>query len=339
MKKKLPRRLYSPLFLIIAVIIGWFGRYYYVHMLNAHIPVLSDAIRADSPEYIYINPYLYTNDNNKKYADLDPLSTSINTYITSLHQTDPAHISNISVYYRDLNSGHWMGINQDEKYQPASLMKVIIMLAVLKHATVDPTLLQQKIYYSAASTSYQYYLPTQTLTAGYYNADQLLKAMIVYSDNNAEESLLQQYQSDVNNLIKTFQLPPLPTNPNDYQTSNFMSAEDYSTLFRALYNGTYLPWDLSEQALDLLTTITFTDGIVSGVPSGTAVAHKFGERTNQFSDGTASNRELHDCGIIYYSNDPYLLCVMTKGSATFPELAETISHISQLVYTYVQSKQ
>ena len=117
-----------------------------------------------------------------------------------------------------------------------------------------------------------------------------------------------------------------------------MSASQYSTFFRALYNGTYLPWGLSEQALGLLASTNFNNGLVSGVASSTIVAHKFGERTSQLQDGTFIGRELHDCGIVYYAANPYLLCVMTKGQGTFPQLAGVISTVSKLVYTYVATK-
>ena len=44
--------------------------------------------------------------------------------------------------------------------------------------------------------------------------------------------------------------------------------------------------------------------------------------------------ELHDCGIIYYPNHPYFLCVMTKG-ADFPVLAGVIREVSQTAWEEV----
>ena len=40
----------------------------------------------------------------------------------------------ISFYYRDLNHGAWIGINENEKYTPSSLLKVTIMIAYFKEA-------------------------------------------------------------------------------------------------------------------------------------------------------------------------------------------------------------
>src|SRR6185436_5295057 len=94
--------------------------------------------------------------------------------------------------------------------------------------------------------------------------------------------------------------------------------QNYSHLFRALYNGTYLSHDASEKALELLSRTKFSDGIVAGVPKETTVSHKFGERT--LSLNTSSINELHDCGIVYYPGHPYFLCIMTKGTSDFEEL-------------------
>ena len=311
---------------------GWYGRHWYA-LAHTRIVVPVTEVRANSSEYRFINPILYSNNDQSNYPEFNALDNSINAYIKT--KTEDHTVTSVSVYLRDLNSGHWTGYNEDEKYQPASLLKVGILIAYLKHATTDPTILQKQLYYSAATTSDQYYPPSHTLKSGFYTIEQLLESMVAYSDNSAETILLSADQIDFNNLLKTFQLPPLPADTNDYLTSNFMSAQQYSTFFRALYNGTYLPWDLSEQALGLLSSTDFNTGLVAGVASDTIVAHKFGERTSQLTNGTFLSRELHDCGIVYYSDDPYFLCVMTKGQSSFPDLANVISTISKLVYTYV----
>lgn len=73
----------------------------------------------------------------------------------------------------------------------------------------------------------------------------------------------------------------------------------------------------------------FKEGLNRGLPAEITVAHKFGERD------LGQQKELHDCGIVYYPNQPYLLCVMTKG-ADFDDLSETIGEISKLVYNFIK---
>jgi beta-lactamase class A len=71
---------------------------------------------------------------------------------------------------------------------------------------------------------------------------------------------------------------------------------------------------------------------VAGVPAGISVANKFGER--ELADGT---RQLHDCGIVYHPERPYVLCVMTKG-ASFEQLSRTVADVSQLVYREIDTE-
>jgi beta-lactamase class A len=120
------------------------------------------------------------------------------------------------------------------------------------------------------------------------------------------------------------------TPPGD-NASYTISAKDYSLFFRVLYNATYLNDTDSEKALSILSQVTFASGLVAGLPSGTVVAHKYGEYVNGNNDHVDSI-ELHDCGIIYSKKSPYLLCVMTKGQ-NLNGLQDVIASISKLVYT------
>src|SRR5205085_892290 len=61
-------------------------------------------------------------------------------------------------------------------------------------------------------------------------------------------------------------------------TGDIISLKDYSSVFRILYNASYLNHDSSENALSLLSQSTFKNALVAGVPAETVVAHKFGER-------------------------------------------------------------
>ena len=108
-------------------------------------------------------------------------------------------------------------------------------------------------------------------------------------------------------------------------TDEVASVRNYASIFRALYNVSYLPLDASEKILTWLVDARFPPGLVAGVPAGTQVADKFGER--QLPDGT---RQVHDCGVVYFPDNPYLLCVMTKGQS-WETLTGIISRISRLM--------
>jgi beta-lactamase class A len=118
--------------------------------------------------------------------------------------------------------------------------------------------------------------------------------------------------------------------------SDFMTVKEYAYLFRLLYNSTYLNREYSEEAIHLLTKTDFNAGLRAGVPDGVELAHKFGERSILAGDKSVTERELHDCGIVYYPKHPYLICVMTKGT-DFDALSATIKSISSVVYKNMQT--
>jgi hypothetical protein len=346
--------------------LGWYGEDSY---RNAHPPIISDTeIREDSPNYRFINPIIFADDDKIHYPEFQAFDNTLDGYIASVEKK--ASIDSVSVYFRDLNSGHWTGVNEDDTYEPANMLEVVVMMGYLKEAGEDPSILSEQIYYdsrsSSPATSTQYYPPTKILPAGFYSVEQLIEHMIICSDPTAEKAMAVANPSYIARVYKDFELSQPDAGSesgisyDDYvsndSVSTKMSTRQYSTFLRALYNGTYLSWDLSERAMQLLSMNRWNEGLVTGLDEGigddevatssindpdatdmTAVAHQFGEYTSQLSDGTLVSRELHDCGVVYFPGKPYLVCVMTKGN-DFPTQAGVISTISRLTYNYVDGR-
>ena len=84
-----------------------------------------------------------------------------------------------------------------------------------------------------------------------------------------------------------------------------------------------------------MTQTDFTKGIRTGVPDNILIAQKFGEFTTKSAFGVILKRELHNCGIIYYPEHSYIMCVMTKGK-DFNQLENVISSISKIVFDYTK---
>ncbi len=111
-----------------------------------------------------------------------------------------------------------------------------------------------------------------------------------------------------------------------------ITVRGYASLFRILFNASYLNVENSEKVLSWLSETEYRSGLVAGVPADVKVAHKFGERLY-----ANDIKELHDCGIIYFPENPYLLCVMTRGS-DFAALEALISEISRILYEEINSR-
>jgi len=106
----------------------------------------------------------------------------------------------------------------------------------------------------------------------------------------------------------------------------FITCEDYSKFFRALYNASYINPELSDLGLTLLTTSTFKDGILQGIDANLPVAHKFGERI------IGNKAQLHEFAIIFLDDNPYMLGIMSKGSS-LQQLSAIMGEVSKLVYS------
>lgn len=237
------------------------------------------------------------------------------------------NITRASVFFRDLSSKKWIGIDQNKKYSPASLLKLPLLIAYFELSESDSGLFSRKyVFKKIDPILHQNLRPEVELEEGKeYAIEELLKNMIIYSDNDAMNFLLEII--DENFIIEQYYQMGIDLDSND---EDYLSAISYSNILRILYNSSYLKRDSSQKILEWLAESEFKDGIVAGVPLGTDVAHKFGER-----EIDESKKELHDCGIVYYPDHPYILCIMTEGN-DYKKLEQTIAGISRLIYQGVK---
>lgn len=268
--------------------------------------------------------------NKKGYFEL---KSKIEDYVEN--KKKDKHLVYISVYFRDLENGPTLGINEHTKFSPASLLKIPVLLTFLSLTEQYPDILNTEIAFNNVNESLIPYYPPKVSARDNtpYKISELLDYMIKYSDNNSYYALreyLNQISPNEDLILQTYTDLGI-TDPRDINDQT-LSVKSYGSIFVQLYNSSFFPnKELSEQALEVLANTDFTDALVQGVPSDLTIAHKFGER------GTGNDKQLHDCGIIYYPNNPYLLCVMTRGPDFFI-LSQVISDISKMVYDEVDSR-
>ncbi len=314
--------------------------------------VLIIALLAAIPYNLYINhfnlpiahnedvkddcnlPYNLVSDKNNRlihpilFADvatedekLMPLKEKINIY---LNTKKAEGLTSAAVYFNNLNNADgWFVINPDEKFNPASMIKIAFMIAILKEAEENPAILDKKVFYAKHSEEYhdQAILQHQLPPGKYYTIRELLQYAVSYSDNDAAFLILNNFKwSSLQKLIAELNLPPV-----ELHTEYFLTAEQMSRFFRILYNGSYLSNDLSEYALTLLTKSDFNKGLIKNLDKNLIVARKFGER------GIDKVRELHEYGIIYLKGNTYLIGIMTRGK-DYAQLQEIIAEISVIAY-------
>lgn len=322
----------NALYLSISFLAGTLVSYAMIQTnLVTHTPISNESsdLQEFQENYTFINPLLSCGDtelSRATKATADAIEENIFQYIAA--EKYSGYITNASVYYRDLKGGPWALINGDLQSTPGSLLKVPLVLSIYRHAEKEPGFFTRKIEFKDMQdeTGRQTFKPDESITYGKtYTVADLVTHAIKNSDNNAS-LLLSRFLSPVE-MVEAFKKLGIKTpDPSDTNGEYTMDVRTYASFFRILYNASYLDRESSEYLLSILAQSPFTQGIVGGVPKGVSVSHKFGEA--KFTDGRA---QLHDCGIVYKPEHPYLLCVMTQGT-NVDLLSEAIRNISRITY-------
>ena len=269
-----------------------------------------------------------------QYQDL---ANKVSSYIADQKSKG---LTSASVTFRDIRGQARFDINPSEIYTPASLYKVPLMMAYYRLAQEDPSILSETLVYTGGQdldAGENVRSPVQLAAGQSYSVESLIEHMIRYSDNNADQLLLQHLIAINKESVLTQIFSDLNVNFGSLTANtDLITPQSYLLFMRVLYNATYLDREYSEKALALLTTTDFAEGIAADIPNNIQIAHKFGD-ANIASNGNVAGYELHDCGIVYLPDHPYMLCVMTKGK-DIVALKSVIATISQYIYQDLETR-
>ena len=280
----------------------------------------------------YVNPGRCEPNVAPKKREYVRLHNDLLAYFTA--QRESGIITDAAVYFRDLENGPSISINSQSNFIPASLLKLPLLITYYKKAESDPKLLQQKVTVPKdVDTLIQDIVPKKRAEPGKtYTVDQLLNLLITQSDNVSWKVLLNHLRQHYSEEDFVSTLSDLGiVDPRKQSDQEYITVQSYAAIFRSLYNSSYLSIPMSDKALQLLTQSEYKNGLIPGIPNSITVAHKFGEQHN------GTEQQLHDCGIVYDPDDPYILCVMTRGFA-IKDLEPVIQEVSRRVYTEVASR-
>ncbi len=274
--------------------------------------------------YKYVKPILY-NDRTCESGNYNVLKGNLENTIRDF--TTSGEITKASVYLKMLNSREFIGINETEKFHPASLIKLPMLIAYLKMDEQNPGFLNRKLVYKSplANMPKQTFNSKQIQIGKSYTIKELLTYMVAYSDNNATKVLNDNV--DLNLLKKMF--ADLGLSVPDVTDMNYsISPKDFSLFLNVVYNGSYISVQHSEFVAEILNKSDFKIGIVKGIPNDVGLIHKFGE-WGSFNEPKI--HQLSESAIVYMDNNPYLITIMTEGKDV-QKLPNVISRISAMVY-------
>lgn len=291
--------------------------------LNSDDEIIRDKIG----NYKFTNPIL---DCESSSQDEHSVISSSDVYHKVESLKNNYKLENISLYFRDLNNGPWIGINEKTIFSPASLLKTPVLMALLKYSEENNNILNKEIdvkINDIIENFHQSIIPPNTLKPDtVYTLGQIADSMIVNSDNSSAGLIIKNIpEKYIHDVFYSIGVPYKDTN-----SEVELTVKDYAGFFRVLFNSSYLNREMSEKALEILSRSQYKSGLVGGVPNNIIVSHKFGERI------IGDTKQLHDCGIVYYPNRPYILCIMTKGDDLIKQ-QDTIKELSSYIYQKVDS--
>jgi beta-lactamase class A len=261
-----------------------------------------------------------------QYPDhyLDDLKKSINT---SLQNTK----GHFSIFLKDLETGAWLGINENDTYKPWSLLKISVVATLLKKVERRQLSLHQTVALTPEEVQAEIFLcPECNISTNGMPMKELINRIIELSDNTASGILGRCLKGEeFQECLQATGLPTvLPNEPKNHLPD--VSPKQFTSLLKSLYYSSYLQPQFSELILSLMsdTAALYGTQIEAGLPPGIKFVHKVG-----FNAGCG---DFHDCGIIYLPSPhkPYVLCVMSTGS-TREEADHVISTISRQVYSFL----
>lgn len=280
-------------------------------------PVFCEVELLHESTYKKIRPLLFA-ENKCENVELSDLKSALSHAIQS--NMDNGKLSRAAVYFRDLNHTTWTAVNGQESFHPASMLKLVIMMNILKQAELNPNLFLTKVKLDKSVDHSATIQSTHKLVVGNeYTVMQLLEAMMKRSDNDAT-SLLFRFidKSMYTELFDNLKL----TVPDEQDFYYSINPIEFSKFYRLLYHASYLNRSASEYALKLMEGSEFMGGLQQSLPHGASLVHKFGERETK--DGLY---QFHDSGIVYLKGNAYLIIAMTEGKnmdtlkSIVPELA------------------
>jgi beta-lactamase class A len=258
------------------------------------------------------------------------LEKDVNIFIEAAKKEQK--INRAAVFYRDLSTRRWFGVNADSEFYPASLAKLPLALTYYKVSDLEPGIFEQPIQLNVvkeySNEGQRVSVDSPMVIGQAYSVRRMVEDMLVYSDNRPIGPLLGFMRPDVWKKVYSDLGVRKQTDTGEEDWS--VTPRAIALIFRSLYNGSYLDLGSSQELLSVMTKARYAGGLVAGVAQNIPVAHKFGEAT-MLDEGGVKTPVLHDCGIIYKPERPYILCVMTEGKK-FEDLESTIAKISSIVY-------
>lgn len=278
-------------------------------------------------DYPFLSKRIFVENQNDILINFVPLRQTLNKYaetnrLSSSSADDPTFFG---MYFEYLPSGISIGINEKIPFVAASLLKVPIIMGAYKYiesgniAEDSILTIQEKHLDPSFGNLWKRGVGAKISVA------EAIAITLQQSDNTSNAVLFDNIPSQT--LDDVFNYLDIPNQLSG--NVPIVTPKNYSSILRSLYLSTYLKPENSHTVLKLLTDTPFKDKMRAGIPIEIPVAHKIGVH-----ESTSSLASIFtDCGIVYASKRPYILCMMMRDTEENTRIH--MKEVSRIIYEYV----
>ncbi len=255
---------------------------------------------------------------NERLYGLESQLNNLSSLYPSIHP---------SIFVWDYDTGNYAGINSNEEFSAASIIKIPVLLQLFRsieagQLTIFDTMMLTKYYRAEGSGSLQFKAENSN-----WSIDSLARIMITESDNSATNMLMSKIGSmtDVNSGIRQWGLKntKVKTWLPDMNGTNITTTEDLARMLYNIDNPNFLSVTSREKIFDYMGHVHNDRLIPAGLGAGAVFLHKTGD----------IGKMLGDAGIVYAPNGKrYIVAILANRPYNSPLGKDFIVKASEIIY-------
>jgi len=247
----------------------------------------------------------------------------------------------VAVAFRTLDGKSEYFLHADDPFHAASTMKIPVMIELFhqvkegKLRFADPLVIRNE-FHSIADGSVYKLDPADDSEADLYKAEgqtrtlrQLCDLMITVSSNLATNLMIEKLGvENIRAVVHSLDADGMrvlrgveDNKAFDKGLNNTTTARALLRLLTAIAQGKAVDADSSRRMVEILEEQKFNQGIPSGLPSGTRVAHKTGDIT-----------KIHHDAAIVYAPKPFVLVTLVLGLEDEKQNYALMGDLARIVY-------
>lgn len=276
-----------------------------------------------------------------------PITVSLDSLNALLTSRIAASGATVGLYFRDLAKPESLAINADLRVHAASTMKVPVMIQVFRDIEAGRLSLDERLSVTndfrslVDSSPYRLDRADDSDSSLYIEVGRsvpvrdLVRLMITVSSNLATNTLIERVGAGrVMATLRALGIDSVAVLRGVEDgvafragINNTLTARGLGQVFAAIADGRAAGASSCAEMMHVLLDQHFTEGIPAGLPRGTRVAHKTGERTGHHHDG----------GVVFVGGRPrYVIVVLTRGIQDRAQSSSLIADLAGMIHQHVQ---